>query len=161
MQPVLLLICSALLLLDCLLAPPWPACSRGFESVLFAMQGSAQDAAALAPQHTQAAYASPTAPARAAADSDFSCAAAKLAACQSASEMRALAVGWRAQEGKARTPLVLLQALALTAEYATKHPVPPPKASRRRLASYGEKLKEHGQTRLLFSSTLELLHCNR
>lgn len=114
------------------------------------MPGSANAAvaaaagAATAPQHTQAADAIPTAPVetRTIAMVDFSSSVALLAACHSAAEMRALAVSWREQEAQVRTPLVLLQVLALTGEYAANHPPP---TNARKLPTYGQQMKAHGQ----------------
>jgi hypothetical protein len=56
---------------------------------------------------------------------NFCDAVAALENCTSSAEMRAFAINWREQEGRACTPSILLQILALTAEYAKNQPPPP------------------------------------
>jgi len=113
--------------------------------------GSAATSAA-APAAAAAALPFPPAPAapqeeeegeEAAAGASFLSAVDQIAGLSSAAQLRVHAERWRAEEGHVRTPLVLLQLLALARQFACMRRPPATPAERK---TYGIGLKKHGQS---------------
>jgi len=65
---------------------------------------------------------------------------------ESATQLHSWAEDWRHREGTVRSPLVLLQALALAREFTCLHPLPTKrKPGKAKLTAYGQDMRAHGE----------------